>query len=253
MHDLPHATSIIQWQEIESRLRDVYSLERLFRGHDTLQSHYKYGSNTVAPIGLLAVSLNNAAIRQDLPFKFCWIDIPFQGGTAALFMSLNARSLSETAHLEKFTLVRRLQSCSAWQSNILKTSQTITIRFDTIPDCVIGHDGAAVIPKSPREGLLWVRTTIKGTVHGPGMLLFAGGRSSIFRDHCHDDSDRLLEILISHYHGCMSKQVWEKVQTTALAALHNLRNPSDKMRLECTKIVRDRQRRSNYGQPHDDE
>jgi len=67
--DLPRATSQIQWDDIVERLRDIYSLHRLFQNFDALQRFYSTEQTTVAPIGLLAVSLNNCAVRSSLPCK----------------------------------------------------------------------------------------------------------------------------------------------------------------------------------------
>jgi len=252
LHDLPHANSAIQWQEIESRLEDVYSLDRLFQNYDSIQSHYKVDVNTVAPIGLITVSLNNAAIRQGLPFRFCWIDIPFQGASAAFFMSLNAPSLSERAQWQNSTLAQRLQSCSAWQSSIRKTAEVVIVKFDTTSECSIGGNGEVRIPAAFRRSLLWAQTVRHGTER-PSMLCFANGSSSVIKNQCHDDSDKLLQILVDCYHQHMSKQVWDVVQETALATLNSSRAPSDKVRLECAQMIRDRQQGSKSEEPEDSE
>ena len=71
LHDLPRAAPSIQWQDITIRLRNVHDIPRLFQGYDDVRAKYKSYQNTVTPIGLLAVSLNNAAVCKNSPFKFC--------------------------------------------------------------------------------------------------------------------------------------------------------------------------------------
>ena len=68
---ISYATHEVHWDAVEERLRDVYLLDRLFVGFETLQKHYKPQENTVHPIGLLAVSLNNCATRSSQPCKSC--------------------------------------------------------------------------------------------------------------------------------------------------------------------------------------
>jgi hypothetical protein len=69
--DLPRAVSEIQWDAIEDRLRDVYELDRLFKNFKSLRGHYQTEVNTVAPIGLITVSLNNCAVQKSLPCMLC--------------------------------------------------------------------------------------------------------------------------------------------------------------------------------------
>ncbi|OAL49343.1 hypothetical protein IQ07DRAFT_600371 [Pyrenochaeta sp. DS3sAY3a] len=65
--DLPRATSNVHWDAILDRLRDIHSSEQLFEGFESVRTKYDKKSGMIAPIGLLAVSLNNCAVRSDLP------------------------------------------------------------------------------------------------------------------------------------------------------------------------------------------
>jgi hypothetical protein len=69
LRDLPRATPNIRWGDLSSGLRDIYSLDRLFVGFESLRTQYASEVHTVAPIGFLAVSLNNAAVDNMLPCK----------------------------------------------------------------------------------------------------------------------------------------------------------------------------------------
>jgi hypothetical protein len=67
LFDLPRAHSDVQWNAIVERFRDIHCLQRLFQGFSALAKKYTIEVNTIAPIGLLAVSLNNHAIQAGEP------------------------------------------------------------------------------------------------------------------------------------------------------------------------------------------
>jgi hypothetical protein len=69
LYDLPRARNTVQWDAILERLRDIHSLDRLFQGFSSLQKRYTLEVDTIAPIGLLAVSLNNHAVTSGSPCK----------------------------------------------------------------------------------------------------------------------------------------------------------------------------------------
>ncbi|CAO2652459.1 Nn.00g007420.m01.CDS01 [Neocucurbitaria sp. VM-36] len=240
--DLPRAGSDIQWQDIIGGLRDIHSLERVFQGFDTLRGHYTMGINTVAAIGFLAVSLNNSAVRKNSPFKFCWLDIPFRNGTAALFMSLGARSSSEKACWADASAEQRLKACSVWETDIRKSAQAISIPYNSTNNCTFGPDDKALISPNLRNCLLWVHSTYDLTVKGPGTLLFPDGERLVIKNQC-SDSEELLAILINHLHQQGAKQAWKGLQQTAVDTLHDIRAPSSVARAACKEIIiRKRQR-----------
>lgn len=72
---IPYATYRIHWDAVAERLRDIYLLDRLFVGFEALKKHYKTEVTTIHPIGLLAVSLNNCAVRSDQPCKSCLLSL----------------------------------------------------------------------------------------------------------------------------------------------------------------------------------
>jgi len=67
--DISRASCHVHWSAITERLRDIYSLDRLFEGFESLETRYKIGISTVFPSGLLAVCLNNSANRTKQPCK----------------------------------------------------------------------------------------------------------------------------------------------------------------------------------------
>jgi hypothetical protein len=69
LRDMSRASPEIRWIELLDRFRDIYSLDRLFKGFSTLRQEYAAKSNTVAPISFLAVSLNNVALDSVIPCK----------------------------------------------------------------------------------------------------------------------------------------------------------------------------------------
>jgi hypothetical protein len=136
--DLPRAGKSIQWDQIRDRLRDIYSLDRLFTGNEAFQRYYTTETQTVVPICLLAVSLNNAATRSGTPckcynlfnlaianyinlVKFCWFNIPFKNKKATLFVSFGAWSSQEQNDWKSASPEKRVKECSAWESNIRRT------------------------------------------------------------------------------------------------------------------------------------
>ena len=68
--DFPRAPAQIQWEDISNGLRDIYTLNRLFKGFPGLLKDYVTDRDTVSPIGFITVSLNNAAVRQGSPCEY---------------------------------------------------------------------------------------------------------------------------------------------------------------------------------------
>ncbi|KAJ5056973.1 hypothetical protein J3E74DRAFT_293418 [Bipolaris maydis] len=125
--DLPRATSDVHWDDVQERLRDLYSLERLFKGMESIQTEYNIEANTIAPIGLLVVALNNCAVRSVLPYKLCWLHTGFGKGSATIFLAFGAWLPAEVEWWVSASPERRLKACSAWESSIRQRSNTIAV------------------------------------------------------------------------------------------------------------------------------
>ncbi|EMD69981.1 hypothetical protein COCSADRAFT_22138 [Bipolaris sorokiniana ND90Pr] len=162
-----------------------------------LRGYYKEAISTVAPIALIAVSLNNAAIRKQAPFRFCWLDTPFQKAPATLFIALNAQSSCERIYWTEAPPAHRIQLCSVWQTTIQTNAEAIAVPCHST--------------ESPRsdgmKGLVWGQRAISSTGSKESMLNFSRIQGTGFRDQFGDDSDDLLEFLVDHFHHDASKNL----------------------------------------------
>jgi len=215
--------------------------------HAAVRGEYQLGRNTVAPIVLIAVSLNNSAVRQNLPFKFCWLDIPFQNASAALFMSLDARPLLERLEWADASPARRIQTCSAWQNSIRKTAQAITINYDTMSSCKLDSNAKMNVPVSIQHGLFWMYGSTETAVGELGTLLFPSEQKPVQKDQFTDNVDDLLSYLITYYHFRTSKKKWDDWQRIAVGALNKLRASRDGERSRCSEVIRSKQGRAVEG------
>ncbi|CAO2652448.1 Nn.00g007310.m01.CDS01 [Neocucurbitaria sp. VM-36] len=241
--DLPRASPQIQWEDISTGLRNICSPDRLFTDFVDLLKYYATNRDIVSPISFIAVSLNNVAIRENSPFRFCWLDIPFNQGTATLFMSFGARSSAEKLWWTGATPEQRMKVCSTWESDIRKSAKAIAIQYNSVESRTVGQDGNITVPPEKRTSLLWVHKTFDhNNVQGPGELLFPNNKRLV-KDRCSTSVD-LLGLLSDHYHQDTSKHVWSELQQEALGEMARLRIAKPKVQAVVTQLITEKRRQS---------
>ncbi|KAH3938809.1 hypothetical protein HBH98_172500 [Parastagonospora nodorum] len=244
LHDLPRATPDILWTQLGDRMRDLYSLESLFGGFASLSASYAFGVNTLSPICLLAVALNNAAVADNSPFKFCWMDVPFEGGVATLIMALNAWSTMEKLSWSVSTPSQRIKLCSVWESHIFDTANAVILPYRVIGGATRRADGKVSLPSECKKSLTWIRSVVSKDLEPIGTLIFQDSESFVWPDQCANSTD-LLHVLVDYFHNRASQAAWKILRRAALDTLHMIRAPSAKERDACHLLITQKRRKGD--------
>ncbi|XP_014555213.1 hypothetical protein COCVIDRAFT_27834 [Bipolaris victoriae FI3] len=252
--DITRATHHIHWDDVEERLRDIYSLERLFNGFESLMGCYESEVNTVHPIGLIAVSLNNCAIRSEQPFKFSWMQdkefkdsaVPGKSGAkSALIIALEAWLPSEKAWWNTATPSQRLKKCSLWEINIQPSASTMLIPYTEMDSCTfdLTRKTANLVPHHLHECLLWARKTYKGhRIEEPGQLLLPQGIPYAPQIQCKASAD-LLTVLAHAFHR-HDKIEWRILYDSILSEMHKIKDAGNAQRAKFKELVEEERARS---------
>ncbi|KAF2021103.1 hypothetical protein BU24DRAFT_416771 [Aaosphaeria arxii CBS 175.79] len=133
IRDIFRAREDIEWFEISTILRDLFSPSRLFVGFEQLESPwlgtFDMQVRAVSPIALITIALNNWAVLNEEPYEFSWSPAPQFGGTATLYVALTVRSNIAAAKWRNSTPAQRLKMCSVWETTIPERAMVVGMPF----------------------------------------------------------------------------------------------------------------------------